>query len=110
MIRQLISLPAGVAKMRLDLFAIYTALGAGIWCAILTYIGWYLGRHATVVTEFDQLVAQYAGRATLALAPLMAIVIVVYVLRQRSRKRRSSEDGDSSEPSEPGGVEDRAGA
>ena len=108
-IRQLISLPAGVAKMRLDLFAIYTALGAGIWCAILTYIGWYLGRHATVVTEFDQLVAQYAGRATLALAPLMAIVIVVYVLRQRSRKRRSSEDGASSEISEPGSVEDRAG-
>jgi membrane protein DedA with SNARE-associated domain len=109
-IRQLISLPAGLAKMRLDLFAIYTALGAGIWCAILTGIGYYLGLHAEVLTDVDHLVAQYAGRATLALAPLMAIVIGVYVLRQRSRKRRSSEDGDSSGPSEPASVEDRAGA
>ena len=36
------------------------------------------------------------------------VVIVVYALWQRSRKRRSSEDGDSSGPSEPSSVEDRA--
>ncbi|MFC1639583.1 DedA family protein [Gemmatimonadota bacterium] len=108
-IRQLISLPAGVAKMRLDLFAIYTALGASIWCAILTYIGWYLGRHATVVAEFDQLVAQYAGRATLALAPLMAIIVAVYIFRQRSSKHQSSDGDDSAETSASDSLEERAG-
>ena len=107
-IRQLISLPAGVAKMRLDLFAIYTALGAGIWCAVLTYIGWYLGRHATVVTEFDQLVAQYAGRATLALLPVMAVVIAIYVLRQRSRKKNADAEKTAAQPTSDG-IEGRAG-
>jgi membrane protein DedA with SNARE-associated domain len=96
-IRQLISLPAGVARMRLDLFAIYTALGAGIWCAILTFIGWYLGRHATAIADFDQLVSQYAGRATLVLAPIMAVIVLVYIYRQRSWK---SSDPEHSEPVE----------
>ena len=41
--RHLVSLPAGLARMRLGRFAAYTALGAGIWCAILTAIGWYIG-------------------------------------------------------------------
>lgn len=92
-IRQLISLPAGVARMRLDLFAVYTALGAGIWCAILTYIGWYVGKHSTVIDDFDHLVAQYAGRATLALLPIMLIIVAVYVYRNRSKKGRGSDPG-----------------
>lgn len=88
-IRQLISLPAGVARMRLDLFVAYTAIGAGIWCAVLTYIGWYLGRHSTAIADFDRLVAQYAGRATLWLLPLMVLVVAVYIYVHKKRKRQS---------------------
>jgi membrane protein DedA with SNARE-associated domain len=44
-IRQLISVPAGLSRMRLDRFALYTSLGAGIWCVVLTYIGYFLGQH-----------------------------------------------------------------
>jgi membrane protein DedA with SNARE-associated domain len=109
MIRQLISLPAGLAGMRLDRFVFYTALGAGIWCAILTFIGWYLGSYASdLAADFDHLVAQYAGRATLALLPVMAIIIGVYVYRQR--KKKSSEDSEEPEtPIEPASSQDGAG-
>lgn len=41
-VRQLISIPAGLAKMKLSTFIIYTTLGAGIWNCVLAAIGWYL--------------------------------------------------------------------
>ena len=43
-VRQLISIPAGLARMRMDRFLLYTGLGAGIWCFVLTYIGYILGK------------------------------------------------------------------
>lgn len=43
-IRQLISLPAGLAKMPLGRFGFFTGLGAGIWTVILAVIGWGLGK------------------------------------------------------------------
>ena len=53
-IRQLISIPAGLARMPLGKFTLFTGLGAGIWTAILAGIGYALGRSAGDITwEYD---------------------------------------------------------
>ncbi len=43
-VRQLISIPAGLAQMKLHTFLIYTTLGAGLWNTILAVIGYHLAK------------------------------------------------------------------
>ena len=83
-IRHLISLPAGIARMQLGRFALYTGLGAGIWCGILAWIGWYLGRQAQILGNED--FQHYSSRAALALLPALAILIAIYAYVRRRRE------------------------
>ena len=54
-IRQLISIPAGLARMPLGTFTFFTSLGAGIWTFLLALAGYSLGRTAGDIT-YNQLV------------------------------------------------------
>lgn len=51
-LRHYISLPAGLARMNLFLFCLYTTLGATIWVIILTLLGYYLGDNQELVKEY----------------------------------------------------------
>ena len=52
-IRQLISIPAGIAKMPLGSFTLFTGLGAGVWTAILAFVGYGLGKSAGDITYLE---------------------------------------------------------
>lgn len=84
-VRQLISVPAGVARMRVDLFALYTSLGAGIWCIVLTYIGFFLGQHEEALRSEE--VQRYVRQVLIVLIPLLGALAAVYVWRHRRRSR-----------------------
>jgi membrane protein DedA with SNARE-associated domain len=53
-VRQYISFPAGVAKMSLVRFSIFTALGAGLWMTVLVMIGYYVGENKELVEEWSK--------------------------------------------------------
>ncbi len=52
-IRQLISIPAGISRMPLGSFSAFTALGAGIWSAILAAAGYWLGKTSGSMTYLE---------------------------------------------------------
>jgi membrane protein DedA with SNARE-associated domain len=80
-IRHLISIPAGLHRMSLPKFVLYTAAGASIWCAILTWIGYFLGQHEGVLRNVE--IHRYVTWAVLALIPVSLVLILVYALRRR---------------------------
>lgn len=93
-IRQLISIPAGIARMPFGPFTLYTALGAGIWTAVLALTGFWLGRTAGDITYLELV---HRGKAfidgnmvwvVLALALLVAIHIIVSKVVMKSRDGR----------------------
>ncbi len=67
-IRQYISLPAGLARMNIAKFSIYTTLGASIWVFILVGFGYFLG-------ENQELVKEYLTYITIALIICMIIFL-----------------------------------
>lgn len=81
-VRHLISIPAGLAGMNHLKFSLYTLLGAGIWCTILTLIGYYIG-------ENQQLIMQYSHKALLWVVVTCAALIAVYIWRQRTVRSKA---------------------
>jgi membrane protein DedA with SNARE-associated domain len=93
-VRHLISIPAGIARMSVSRFATFTAIGAFAWCAVLTGIGYFLGRNEDVLRNEE--VQRYVGRVLIVLIPLIVAGIVVYVIRHR-RRRAAMMAGDHTE-------------
>jgi len=77
-IRQYISMPAGLARMHLGRFSLYTMLGAGIWVTILALLGYYLGANASLVSDSLR-------QVTVLVLLVIAGLTLFYWLRQRNK-------------------------
>lgn len=78
-IRQLISIPAGFSKMGFFKFSLYTALGAGIWALVLTYLGFLYG-------ENQSLINQNLSVITIIVLTLVLFAILIYLLVKKPKK------------------------
>lgn len=71
-IRQLISIPAGLSRMNLTLFSIYTALGASIWAFILVMLGYTIGEHKELIDTYLKQITIFVIIALILLATCYA--------------------------------------
>ena len=84
-IRQLISIPAGLAQMNLSLFFIYTALGASIWAFILVMLGYFIG-------ENQELIALYLKQIIIAVVAILSLMALLYVYYQKTKTAKSNQE------------------
>lgn len=75
-IRHLISIPAGLSGMNHLRFSLYTLAGAGIWCTILAWIGYFIG-------ENQDLIMKYSHQALLWVIIASAGLVAGYIWWQR---------------------------
>lgn len=78
-IRQLISIPAGLARMNLAVFSTYTALGAGIWALILVMLGYLIG-------ENQQLIESYLKQITIGVLMTLVLLASWYIYYQKTKR------------------------
>jgi membrane protein DedA with SNARE-associated domain len=80
-VRSYISIPAGIARMKILPFLAYTSTGTGIWAALLAYLGYFLGTEYTKVDEYVDTVSWI----------VFGTIAVLYFVRVIGHKGHSKE-------------------
>lgn len=85
-LRHFISFPAGLARMDLKKFCIYTGVGGGIWMVTLTLTGYLIG-------DNKELVKTYMPFITYASLAAVTVMASVYVWRHRRKLKKADDNG-----------------
>lgn len=88
-VRQLISIPAGLARMNLGTFTIFTALGAGVWNCILAGLGYWLGKSVPADALFAT-IEKYNGYFTIGGIVLLALCLL-YIIWNALRTKKGGQ-------------------
>ncbi len=79
-IRQLVSIPAGLARMNFGIFLLYTFLGAGIWNVVLAVLGYIA--HGQM-----DLINAYSHELSIIILALLGILIVYWIVKKIIKSR-----------------------
>jgi len=79
-VRSLISIPAGMSEMNLPIFLLYSAIGTGVWAAVLTYVGYLLGENYAKVDKYLGPVAYV----------VLGAIVIAFIVRVVKRKKQTS--------------------
>ena len=86
-IRQIISIPAGLSKMKFWKFALYTTIGSGLWNCVLATLGWYL--HSVVPeSQLNAKIEEYNDYIKYAILGIVALVVIFFVVRFYIKKAK----------------------
>jgi membrane protein DedA with SNARE-associated domain len=78
-VKHFISFPAGLAKMNIKIFSMYTILGGTLWCFILLVLGYLIG-------ENEDLITKYLKQINFVLIIVLSCIIAVYIWRKSLAK------------------------
>ena len=81
-IRQYISLPAGLSRMKISTFVLFTALGAGIWSAVLALLGFFIGKK-------EELIQAYLHEILIWVFISLVLIIAAYIFWHKKSKKSS---------------------
>jgi membrane protein DedA with SNARE-associated domain len=83
-IRHLISLPAGLTRMKPATFALYTLLGAGIWSSILALTGYFIGDNLALINEYLRIIV------IILIVSVILMIILYTAWQHRIKKHKMS--------------------
>ncbi len=75
--RHYISIPAGLAKMKLWRFMLFTSLGAFVWMVVLTALGYFIGNNIEEIKQYTHLFGYFAIALT--------VVVIGYYFTKRKK-------------------------
>ena len=81
-VRHLISIPAGIGKMNLKKFCLYTILGATMWNLFLAYCGYVLGKNWDVIKHYSE----YISIIVATILVLAGVYFIYHRLRNKNRE------------------------
>ncbi|HIF9944776.1 DedA family protein [Campylobacter jejuni] len=79
-IRQYISMPAGLVRMKLINFILFTALGSAIWVAILVFLGYYIGQN-------EELIKTYLTQILIIIIVFVILASLIYIKIKKPFKK-----------------------
>ena len=87
-VRQLISIPAGLAGMKLGPFLLYTTLGAGIWNTVLAVLGYLIYRFTDLKTTNDVYVMATKYSHEIGYVIIAVVILVVGFIAYKGLKKK----------------------
>lgn len=79
-VKHFISFPAGLAKMDIKVFCIYTVLGGAIWCFILIGLGYLIGENETLISK-------YLKQINLGMIIVISFIVAFYIWRKSASQK-----------------------
>ncbi|MFB2934563.1 DedA family protein [Aerosakkonemataceae cyanobacterium BLCC-F154] len=86
-VRTFISVPAGLDKMHLVPFLLYSTIGSVLWVSLLTFAGYILGRNY-------QLVEKYLGPISSFIVIALIVGFVFWVIKRRRKRKKAKAKND----------------
>lgn len=86
-VRELISVPAGIAKMPIGKFTIFTFLGSLVWSIALVFSGYFLGNSWDKLSES---LSKYFPVLSALTIGILAGIVIFYLIRKKKRKDSSN--------------------